>query len=77
MEAARQRVQVRVATVRRKEEEKAKGKKRASSSAPKAVDKGAPKRKADGKDDRPSKRCPSLTGKNFPRSRHLPSQNTR
>ena len=50
MEVARQRAQVRVVATRRKEEEKkAKGKEGASSSAPKAVRKGAPKGKADGK----------------------------
>lgn len=44
--------------VQRKEEEKKneKGKKGASSSAPKIVGKGVPKRKAGGKNDRPSKK---------------------
>ena len=56
MEAARQKALVRAAIAQRKEEEKAKEKKGASSLAPKAICKGAPKRKADGKDDHPSKK---------------------
>ena len=56
MEAARLRAQVRAAAAHKKEEDKAKGKEGAFSSAPKAVDKGASKRKADGKDNRPSKK---------------------
>ena len=50
MEADRLRAQVRAVAVHKKEVEKAKGKEGASSSAPKAVGKGAPKRKADRKD---------------------------
>ena len=50
MEAARQRALVRVAAARRKEE-KEKGKEGVSLPAPKVVEKGAPKRKADEKDD--------------------------
>jgi len=61
MEVARQRVQVRTAAAQKKEE-KAKGKEGASSSAPKAVDKGVPKRKANGKDNRPSKKVPTTPG---------------
>ena len=44
------------ATLKKEEENREKGKEETSSSAPKAVGKGAPKRKADGKDDRPSKK---------------------
>lgn len=63
MEAARQRAQVRIAVAhRKKEEKKEKGKGGASSSAPKVVGKRAPKRKADGKDDRPPKKV-SVTPK--------------
>ena len=48
MEAIKQRAQVRATTVRRKEKEKkGNGKEGVSSSAPKVVRKGAPKRKAD------------------------------
>ena len=39
-----------------KKEEKEKGKEGASSSAPKVIGKGAPKRKVDGKDNHPSKK---------------------
>jgi len=63
MEAARQRV--RVAAARKKEKER-KAKEGASSSAPKAVAKGSAKRKADGKDDRPSKKA-TVT----PRNEHV------
>ena len=52
-----QRAQLRTVAACRKEEQKAKGKEKASSSAPKAVRKKAPKRKADGKDSRPSKKA--------------------
>ena len=56
MEAAGQRAMVRAAMARKKEEEKReKGKEGASSSAPKAIGKGALKRKADRKDDHPLK----------------------
>ena len=65
MEAARLRAQVRVAAARKKEE--AKGKEGASSSAPKVVSKGVPKRKADGKDDRLSKRVSVTLGEKLPK----------
>ena len=65
MEAARQRV--RAATALKKEEEKTKlGE---SSSAPKAIGKGAAKRKADGKDERPSNKVSVIPGKKLPKSR--------
>jgi len=68
MEAARQRAQVRAAAVRRKEEEnKVKRKEGASSSAPKVVGKGMPKRKADGKDDHPPKKVFVTPGDKFPK----------
>ena len=57
-----QRTQVRAAVARRKEEQKAKGKEGASSSAPKAVGNGVPKRKANGKDNRPSKKVTVTPG---------------
>ena len=44
------------ATRKKEEENREKGKEGTSSSAPKAVGKGAPKTKADEKDDRPSKK---------------------
>ena len=47
---------MKAATMRKKEEEKAKGKDGASSSALMAVGKGSPKREADGKDNHPSKK---------------------
>ena len=57
MEVAKQRAQVRAAAAHRKEEEKkAKGKDKASLSAPKVFEKGVLKRKADGKDDCPPKK---------------------
>ena len=68
MEVARQRAQVRVVATRRKEEEKkAKGKEGASSLAPKAVRKGAPKGKADGKDNHPSKKVTVTPGDKLPK----------
>jgi len=51
--------------VHKKELEKAKGKEGASSSAPKAVGKGAPKRKVDRKDDRQSKKVFVTLGEKF------------
>ena len=54
MEATRLRAQVRAAATKKKEENKMKGE-GASLSAPKAIGKGAPKRKADEKDDCPPK----------------------
>ena len=47
---------VKALTTTHKKEEKEKGKEGASLLAPKVIKKGAPKRKADGKDDRPSKK---------------------
>ena len=73
MEAARLRTQVRVAAACKKEEN-AKGKEGASSSAPKAVNKGATKRKGDSKDDCPSKKVSITLGEKPPRS--LPSRST-
>ena len=67
MKAAIQRVQVRAAATRKKEEEKAKGKEMVSSSTPKAVRKGAPKRKDDGKDTRPSKKVTVTPGDKLPK----------
>ena len=55
MEATRQRVKA-AAARKKKEEKRDKGKKGVSSSTPKAVSKGSAKRKADGKDDCPSKK---------------------
>ena len=60
MEAARQKVQVKAVAARRKEEEKKTKREGASSSTPKVVGKGAPKRKANRKDNRPIKK-PSIT----------------
>ena len=75
MEVARQRALVKAAIARRKEKEKkGKGKKGASSSAPKAVRNKAPKRKADGKDNHPSKKPSSHLGRSSLRSYHLLSQ---
>ena len=57
MEATRQRELVKASVMaRKKEDKKKKGKKVASSSTLKVVGKGAPKRKAKGKDDRPLKK---------------------
>ena len=55
MEAARIRALVKASTATCKKEEK--GKEGASLSAPKVIEKGAPKRKADGKDDLPFKKA--------------------
>lgn len=69
MKAARQRVLVRAATTwRKKEEKKEKGKEGVSSSASKIIRKGVPKRKADGKDDRPSKKASVTFGEKQPRN---------
>ena len=58
IEAARLRASVRASAVaRKKEEKKEKGKERVSSSALKVIRRGVPKRKADGKDDRPFKKA--------------------
>ena len=72
MESARQRI--RAAAARQKEEQKKKGEV-GSSSAPKAVTKGVPKRKTDGKDDRPLKKAAvtpvkETPEKSTPASRH-------
>ncbi|XP_075671011.1 uncharacterized protein LOC142640690 [Castanea sativa] len=69
MEAARMRASVRAsATARKKEEEKKeKGKEGASSSAPKVIGKGAPRRKTNGKDDRPSKKACVTSGEKQPK----------
>ena len=68
MKATRQRVQVRAAAGRRKKEEnKAKRKEGASSSTLKAVRKGTPKRKADGKDDHPPKKVSITLGDKLPK----------
>ena len=56
MEAARQRALVRALATVRKKEKNEKGKKGASSSTPKVIRKGVPKRKAERKDDRPLKK---------------------
>lgn len=51
----------------KKEEEKISKGDRASSSAPKAVTKGAPKRKVDGKDDLPHKKATVTPGRKLPK----------
>ena len=53
MEATRQRSLVRASATARKKDDKGEGKEGASSSAPKVIGKGAPKRNAEGKDDHP------------------------
>ena len=55
MEATKQRALVRASATTHKKDDKEEGKEGASSSAPKVIGKGAPKRKAEGKDDRPLK----------------------
>ena len=65
MEAAKLRVQIKAAAAGKKDEGKAK--ERASSSAPKAVGKRASKRKADGKDNRPSKKVSSTPREELPK----------
>ena len=76
MDAARQKALVRAsATTRKKEEEKKeKGKERATSSAPKVVEKGAPKRKLTGRTTVLLISHQSPLGRSSPRSRCLPSQ---
>ena len=69
MAAARQRVRVAVAC--KKEEEKTKVEE--SSSAPKAIGKGAAKRKADGKDERPSNKASVIPGEKLPKKLLPPS----
>ena len=62
MKAARLRAQVRATVARKKEEGKGKKNEGTSLSAPKAVTKGAAKRKGDRKDDCPSKKVSVTTG---------------
>ena len=76
MEAARLREQVR-ATVARKKEENAKGKEVTSSSAPKAVSKGATKRNRDGKDDHLSKKVFVTPGEKPPKKPSPPKPKQR
>ena len=73
METAKQRV--RAAAARKKEEKKAKGKEGVSSSTPHTASKGSAKRKADGKDDPPSKKVAVTLGdvpskRSSPKSSH-------
>ena len=60
------------ATIARRKEEKEKGKEGVSSSAPKVVGKGVPKRKADGKDDRPPKKVSITPGDKPPKKSSPP-----
>ena len=60
-----------VATRRKEEEKKVKGKEGASLLAPKVVGQGAPKRKADGKDDCLSKKVTVTPGINPLKNRRL------
>ena len=69
MEVARQRVKA--ATAFKKEEDKTKVGE--SSSAPKAIGKGAAKRKADGKDERPSNKASVIPGEKLPKKPLPPS----
>ena len=71
MEAARLRAQER-ATAAHKKEENAKGKEGASSLAPKAVNKGATKRKGDRKDDHPSKKVSVTPREELPKKSSPP-----
>ena len=61
---------MRVAATRKKEEEKTKVGK--SSLAPKAIGKGVAKRKANGKDERPSKKASVTPGEKLPKKPSLP-----
>lgn len=63
MEVARQRALVRAAAPRKKQKKRKEG---ASSSAPKVTEKRAPKRKANEKDDRPSKKVIVTPGEKHP-----------
>lgn len=73
MEVARQRVQVRAVVAQKKKEEENKTKgEGASSSTPKATGKVAPKRKANGKDDRPPKKAPVTPGDKLPKKSSPP-----
>ena len=58
---------MRTATTRRKEKENKAMGEEASLSAPKAAGKGAPKRKADGKDNRPPKKASVTPGDKLPK----------
>ena len=69
MEAAKQRVRATAAC--KKEEEKAKGKEGVPSSTPHSASKGSVKRKANGKDDPPSKKV-AVTPKDVPSKRSSP-----
>ena len=69
MESAKQRI--RVVAARQKEEKRAKGE-LTSSSAPKAITKGPPKRKTDGKDSRPLKKV-TVTPGNKPPEKSTPA----
>ena len=62
MEVARKKVLVRALATTHKKEEKKKGKEGVSSLAPKVVGKGAPKRKAEGKDECPLKKGTVTSG---------------
>ena len=55
------------ATTARRKNEKEKEKEGVSSSAPKVVGKGVPKRKADGKDNRPPKKVSAAPGDKLPK----------
>ena len=66
MKAARLRAQVRATTMHKKEEGKGKEKEGTSSSAPKAITKGAAKRKGDGKDDHLPKKVSIAPGEKLP-----------
>ena len=70
MEAARQKVRA-AASHKKEKEKRAKGKEGASSSTPKAISKGSAKRKADGKDNRPSKKA-AVTPKDAKPKKKLP-----
>ena len=69
IEATKLRMQIRATAAHKKEEGKTK--EGASSSAPKAIDKGVPKRKADG-DDRPFKKVSSTPEEELPKKPSLP-----
>ena len=76
MEATRMRASLRASTtVRKKEEKKEKRKEGVSSSAPKVVENGAPKRKTDGKDDCPFKKASVNPGEKHPKKPSPPEPN--
>ena len=71
MEADRQRVRT-AATHKKEEEKRAKGKEGTSLSAPKAISSGSAKRKANGKDDHPSKKVAVTPRDAYPKKKsHL------